>query len=478
MGYAILCDEIIAGVGGRDNVISVIHCATRLRFKLKDNRRANIDELKACAGIITVVESGGQFQVVIGSHVGEVYQCLASRYFPENESMHSGEEASEDVPKPKGFKALLNAAVDIISSIFAPLLGILVAAGIIKGVLILAVLFHWLDKASGTYKIIFAASDAAFFFMPILLGYTAGKKFGGNPLVTLVLGAALVHPSMIEIFNATQADPKLHFSFLGLPVTFINYSSTVIPVIFAAWFSCWLEKRFNRWLHASIKSFFTPFLCLTITLPATFLLIGPLATDFSLGLGRGYMWIWQLNPMIAGAVFGAMWQICVIFGLHWGLAPLMINNLLTRGVDTISPLVQPAVWAQSGATLSVLLRTRNSRLKSLAGPSFISSIFGITEPAVYGVNLPLKRPFIFGCIGGALGGAITGYYHGTAYAFGALGIFGFPSFISPNGVDSGFWGILIGSLAAFLFAFISSWLYGVPDDQPEKPEKLRSLSTT
>jgi PTS system beta-glucosides-specific IIC component len=260
MGYAILCDDVIAGVGGRDNVISVIHCATRLRFKLKDNRRANIEELKKCAGIITVIESGGQFQVVIGSHVGEVYQLLVSRYFPENESINSGEESSEDAPKAKGFKALLNAAVDIISSIFAPLLGILVAAGLIKGVLILAVLFHWLDKASGTYKIIFAASDAAFFFMPILLGYTAGKKFGGNPLVTLVIGAALVHPSMIEIFNATQADPKLHFSFLGLPVTFINYSSTVIPVIFAAWFSCWLEKRFNRWLHASIKSFFTPFL--------------------------------------------------------------------------------------------------------------------------------------------------------------------------------------------------------------------------
>lgn len=478
MGYANLCDEIIAGIGGKDNVISVIHCATRLRFKLKDNRLANMSELKKSAGIITVVESGGQFQVVVGSHVGEVYSLLMSRYFSESENTGSENPQTTESKKNKGLKGLFYTAIDTISGIFAPLLGIIVAAGLIKGVLILAVLFQWLDKNSGTYKIIFAASDAVFFFMPVILGYTAGKKFGGNPLVTLVLGAALVHPSMIEIFNATQADPKLHYSFLGLPVTFINYSSTVIPVIFAAWFSCWLEKHFNRLLHASIKSFFVPFLCLIISLPATFLLIGPLATELSLGLGRGYMWVWQLSPMIAGAAFGAMWQICVIFGLHWGLAPLMINNLMTRGSDTIFPLVQPAIWAQAGATLGVLLRTRNAKLKSLAGSSFISSIFGITEPAVYGVNLPLKRPFIFGCIGGAIGGAITGYYHGTAYSFGAMGIFAFPSFISPDGVDSGFWGVVIGSLVAFLFAFISSCMSSIPNGQPEQPEKLHSQPLT
>lgn len=478
MGYAILCDEIISGVGGRENIISVIHCATRLRFKLKDHGRTNTDKLKETAGIITVVESGGQYQVVIGSHVGEVYQALSAQYFPETGNQPTSEDTTQKSSQPKSIKALINGAIDIISSIFAPLLGILVAAGLIKGVLILATLFHWLDKDSGTYRIIFAASDAAFFFMPVLLGYTAGKKFGGNPLVTLLIGASLVHPSLIALFNATQTHPDLQYRFIGIPITFINYSSTVIPVILAAWFSCWLEKRFNGWLHASIRSFSTPFLCLVITVPATFLVIGPVATDLSHALGEGYMRIWQLNPLLAGAFFGAMWQICVIFGLHWGLAPLMINNLMTRGIDTISPLVQPAVWAQSGATLGVLLRTRDAKLKSLAGPSFISSIFGITEPAIYGVNLPLKRPFIFGCIGGALGGAITGYFHGTAYAFGALGIFGFPSFISPNGIDSGFWGIVGGSVVAFVFSFISSWLYGVPADRLEPAQKLRAVSPT
>ena len=475
MAYASLCSEIINGVGGRDNIISVIHCATRLRFKLKDNSRAATAQLKATAGVITVVESGGQYQVVIGSHVGEVYQQLTSGDFNRASAENTAAGAAEEKGE-KGFKALLNSAVDVISSIFAPLLAILVAAGLMKGVLIIATLFHWLDSESGTYKILFAASDAVFFFMPVLLGYTAGKKFGGNPLVTLVLGAAMVHPSMLELFRQTQADPALSYSFLGLPVTFINYSSTVIPVILAAWCSCWLEKRFNRWLHVSIRAFFTPFLCLAITLPATFLVIGPLATDLSLAVGSGYHWVWQLSPVVAGAVFGALWQVCVIFGLHWGLVPLMMNNLMTRGVDTILPLVQPAVWAQSGATLGILLRTRDPKLKSLAGPSFVSSIFGITEPAIYGVNLPLKRPFIFGCIGGALGGAVTGFYHGTAYSFGALGIFAFPSFISPDGIDSGFWGIIFGSLVAFLFAFVSSWLYGIPAAGQQPADRLSTAT--
>lgn len=477
MGYARLSADIVAGIGGRDNIISVIHCATRLRFKLKDTARANTNSLKEMDGIITVIESGGQYQVVIGSHVGEVYKQLVGDYFPETESLHNEPTSQPHQPAEKGFKAILNTAVDMISSIFAPLLGIMVATGLMKGVIIIATLFHWLDKDSGTYQVIFAASDAIFFFMPVLLGYTAGKKFGGNPLVTLVLGAAMVHPAMIELFRATQANPELHYTFLQIPLTMINYSSTVIPVIIAAWFSCWLEKHFNRWLHASIKAFFTPFLCLLITLPATFLLIGPLATELSLGIGAGYNWIWLLSPTIAGAFFGALWQVCVIFGLHWGLAPLMINNLMTRGFDTISPLVQAAVWAQSGATLGILLRTRDAKLKSLAGPSFVSSIFGITEPAIYGVNLPLKRPFIFGCIGGAVGGAITGYYHGTAHSFGALGIFAFPSFISPQGIDAGFWGVVIGSVVAFVLSFASSWLYGLPSVPPAPPDKLRAAPT-
>ncbi|WP_017349518.1 PTS transporter subunit EIIC [Pantoea sp. A4] len=472
MGYAHLCAEIINGVGGKDNIVSVIHCATRLRFKLKNSSLSQADKLNQVAGVITVVESGGQFQVVIGSHVGEVYNQLVES-IPDNNQGEGIDDNASSTSSPRGFKAILNGAIDIISSIFAPLLGILVAAGLLKGSLIIATLFNWINKEGGTYLILFAASDAVFFFMPVLLGYTAGKKFGGNPLVTLVLGAAMVHPSLIEAFHTTQADPAQHYSFMAIPVTFINYSSTVIPVILAAWFSCWLEKRFNRWLPASIRTFVTPFLCLAIALPATFLVIGPLATELSSAIGTGYNWVWHLNPTFAGAVFGALWQVCVIFGLHWGLAPLMINNLMTTGVDTVSVLVQAAVWAQAGATLGVWLRTRDTALKRIAGPSFLSSIFGITEPAIYGVNLPLKRPFVFGCMGGAIGGAIIGYYHGTAYAFGGLGIFAFPSFISPSGLDTGFWGIVIGSTVAFLFAFISSWMVGIPRSVPDPQAELR-----
>lgn len=468
MDYSALCAAIIQGVGGQDNVIKVFHCATRLRFTLKENQRADSAALKQTAGIITVVESGGQYQVVIGTHVGEVCQQLIAEGLGDPPPPVTGEKG-QSAPRAAGCgRALVNSAIDIISAIFAPLLPLLIASGLMKGVLTIATLQHWLDKGSGTWTLLYAASDAMFFFMPVLLGYTAGGRFGGNPLLTMVLGAAMVHPSLIALFHASQHNPMLHVRFMLLPLTLINYSSTVIPVILAAAFCCWLEKRLNRWLHVSIRAFFTPFLCLLIALPVTCLLIGPLATCLSNAIGNGYNQLWLLSPVAAGAILGAAWQVLVIFGLHWGLVPLMLNNVATLGFDTISPITSAAVWAQSAATLGILLRTRDPRLKTLAAPAFVSSVFGITEPAIYGVNLPLRRPFVIGCICGALGGMVVGWFHGMAHNIGALGIFAFPAFLSPAGLDRAFWGTLTGCIVAFGCAFVSSWLFGIP--HPDRKE--------
>lgn len=230
----------------------------------------------------------------------------------------------------KGLKRILDVTIDIISSIFTPLLGVLVAAGLIKGILALSDVFNWMSIDSGTYKILYATGDAMLYFMPILLGYTAGKRFGGNPFITMVIGAALTYPTMTEAFKLSQTTPAVHLNFLGIPISFINYSSTVIPIILSAWFSCLLEKKFNSWFHSSVKLFATPFLCLLITVPLTFLVIGPVATELSNGLAAGYLFFYQLNPVIAGLLMGALWQVCVIFGLHWGLIPIMINNMMTQ----------------------------------------------------------------------------------------------------------------------------------------------------
>ncbi|WP_116186657.1 PTS beta-glucoside transporter subunit IIABC [Pectobacterium aquaticum] len=460
MEYKALATEILDGVGGRGNIISVIHCATRLRFKLKDNKKADAAALKNHSGVIMVVESGGQFQVVVGNHVSDVYRSLQNIAGLTDQA---GSSNNEDGDEKKG--NLLSRFIDVISGIFTPLIGVMVASGILKGFLALSLVCGWMVETSGTYKVLFAASDALFFFFPVVLGYTAGKKFGGNPFVTMVIGATLVHPSMITEFGAMQSANYQPLYFLGIPITFINYASSVIPIIFSAWLSSRLEKPLNAILHINIRNFFTPLLCLCITVPVTFLLIGPAATWLGHMLAGGYQLIYGLNSTIAGALMGALWQVFVIFGLHWGLTPLMINNLSVLGHDTLLPLLTPAVLGQAGAVLGVLLRTRDMKLKGISGSAFSAAIFGITEPAVYGVTLPLKRPFIFGCLGGAIGAGVMGYFHTTIYSFGFPSIFTFTQVIPPAGVDNSVWAAIIGTAIAFTFAAVATWAFGIPPQE-------------
>lgn len=460
MKYQELASEILAGVGGRDNVKSLVHCATRLRFKLQEHALADAEALKKNPGVIMVVESGGQFQVVVGNHVGEVFNAL-------NAQLGAGEETPANAQEDKQ-ENLLSRFIDVVSGIFTPLLGVMAASGILKGFLALSLACGWLLESSGTYKLLFASSDALFYFLPIMLGYTAGKKFGGNVFVTMAIGGALTHPLMMGAFEAAQLPGAQPEYFLGIPITFINYSSSVIPIIFAAWVSCRLEPLFNRVLHSALRNFVTPLMCLVITVPLTFLLIGPAATWLSLMLANGYQAIYAFNPIVAGAFMGAAWQVCVIFGLHWGLIPLMLNNMSVFGRDTLSPLLLPAVMGQVGATLGVMLRTRDAKLRVMAGSAVTAGIFGITEPAVYGVTLPNKRPFIFGCIGGALGGAVIGYFHTATYSFGLVSIFTFAQIIPAGGFDATVLGAIAGTLVSFVFAVIASYLFGIvpPAEQP------------
>lgn len=472
MKYDTLASEILAGVGGRDNVKSLVHCATRLRFKLYDGGRTDAAALKENPGVIMVVESGGQFQVVVGNHVAEVYHAV-------NQAAGLGDGTAADEAGDGKKENLFSRFIDVVSGIFTPLLGVMAASGILKGFLALSLACGWLLENSGTFKMLFAASDALFYFFPIMLGYTAGKKFGGNPFVTMAIGGALTHPLMMAAFEAAQQPGAVREYFFGIPLTFINYSSSVIPIIFAAWASCRLEPLFNRVIHSALRNFITPLLCLAITVPLTFLLIGPAATWLSHLLANGYQSIYAFNPIIAGAFMGAMWQVCVIFGLHWGLVPLMINNLSVLGRDTMVPLLLPAVMGQVGATLGVMLRTRDAKLRALSGSAIGAGIFGITEPAVYGVTLPNKRPFIFGCIGGALGGAVIGYFHTATYSFGLVSVFTFAQIIPADGFNATVWGAIGGTLLSFGFAALASYLFGVvPADEaaPQEPKPVASLN--
>jgi len=453
MEYQALAKDILAHVGGKENIVSLVHCATRLRFKLKEPQRANAEGLKQNPGVIMVVESGGQFQVVIGNHVHDVWQAVRSEAGLSDET-----PVAEAADKGNLFGRL----IDIVSGIFTPFIGVLAASGILKGLLALAVVCGWLTTDSGTYKIWFAASDALFFFFPLVLGYTAGKKFGGNPFITMVIGGALVHPTMIQAFGDSQQVGAVADTFLSIPLIWFNYSSSVIPVILAAWVSCWLEKQSASRLPSAMKNFFTPLICIAVTVPLTFLVIGPVATWLSQMLANGYQWIYILAPWLAGAAMGALWQVCVIFGLHWGLVPLMINNLAVLGHDSMLPMLLPAVMGQVGAALGIFLRTRDARQKMLAGSSVTAGIFGITEPAVYGVNLPLRRPFIFGCIAGAIGGAIVGFSDTHVYSFGFANVFTIAQMIPPGGVNATLWGGIVGTLVALVLSCVMTLVAGMP----------------
>lgn len=453
MEYKVLAQEILAGVGGRENVKSVVHCATRLRFKLKDHNKADAETLKRNPGVIMVVESGGQFQVVIGNHVGDVFNALN----------HNDESVENTEGDKEGLFARL---IDVVSSIFTPFIGIMAASGILKGFLALAMACHWTSAESGTYKVLFAASDAMFYFFPLIIGYTAGKKFGGNPFITMMIGGAMMHPLMLTAFDTSLQPGAPEQYFLGIPLVFINYASSVIPVILAAWASSWLERRVMKILPGALRNFIAPLICLVVIVPLTFLLIGPAATWASQQLAHGYLAIYNVSPVIAGAFVGAFWQVCVIFGLHWGLIPLMINNFSMLGHDTMLPLLLPAVMGQVGATLGIMLRAKDARTKALAGSAISAGIFGITEPAVYGITLPNRRAFIFGCVGGALGSAVLGYFHTTAYSFGFANIFTFTQVIPPSGFDSTVTAAIVGTLVAFFFAAASTYLFGKTNNQP------------
>lgn len=458
MEYKALAQDILRRVGGKENIVSLVHCATRLRFNLKDNKKADAEGLKANPGVIMVVESGGQFQVVIGNHVHDVWLAVCQ----EAGLTDDEQPVTQKAEKTSFFGHL----IDVISGIFTPFISVLAASGILKGLLALAVVCGWLDPQQATYKIWFAASDGMFYFFPLFLGYTAGKKFGGNPFITMVIGGALTHPLMIQAYEASQLPGAAEEYFLGIPLTFINYSASVIPIILASWVSCWLERKSNALLPSAMKNFFTPVLCLVVVVPLTFLAIGPIATWLSQLLANGYQIIYSVAPWLAGAAMGALWQVCVIFGLHWGLVPLMINNLTVLGYDTMMPMLLPAVMGQVGAALGVFLRTRDTRQKVLAGSAVSAGIFGITEPAIYGVNLPLRRPFIFGCIAGAVGGGIIGYCNSHAYSFGFANLFTLAQMIPPEGIDMTVWGGVIGIVVALVISCTLTFFAGIPANLP------------
>ncbi|MGS2780347.1 beta-glucoside-specific PTS transporter subunit IIABC [Robertmurraya sp. GLU-23] len=477
MKYEQLAKDIIENVGGKENVNSVVHCITRLRFKLKDEGKANTDALKNMEGVITVMKSGGQYQVVIGNHVPDVYKTVVEVGGFQNQSPVEEDGGGE---KGGGFARF----IDIIASIFTPILGVLAATGMIKGFNALFVTFGWIDTTSGTYQILNAIGDSLFYYFPIFLGYTAIKKFGGSTFIGMAIGASLVYPTLttltggdplFTLFSGSMFQSPVFITFLGVPVILMSYASSVIPIILAAWFGAKVEKGLRKVIPDVVKAFLVPFFTLLIVVPITFIVIGPVATWAGNILGQATLFIYNLSPILAGIFVGGLWQVFVIFGLHWGLVPIAINNLTTLGSDPVLATTFAASFAQIGAVLGVWMKTKQQKLKSLSIPAFISGIFGVTEPAIYGITLPLKKPFIFSCIAAAVGGGIIGVTGVKLYMIGGLGIFGIPSHINPEGGAAiTIWGLILSIVVAFVLGFILTYLFGLGKGQNSAVENNTS----
>lgn len=457
--YDALAKTIIKDVDGKDNVISVVHCTTRLRFKLKDEKKANDDALKDTDGVVTVVKAGGQYQVVIGNEVADVYEAVLK----EGGFSGGGQVADDDLDDSN--MSLMDKAIDLISGIFTPILGPMAAAGMIKGLTAMCASFGWLAKTSGTYEVLYAIGDGFFYFLPLILAITSAKKFKVDRFTAITIGAAMCYPAMVamnsskkvlfDLFNGTFLHSQVHATFLGIPIISMNYTSTVIPIILAIWFASVVERWCKKWIPTVVKTFLVPFVTLLIVVPLTFLIIGPLATWIGNALAAITSAVYNFSPVLAGILLGSFWQVFVIFGVHWGFVAVMMSNIAALGYDPILGLSLGASFAQIGVVLAILLQTKDQKLKGIALPAFLSGIFGVTEPAIYGVTLPRKKPFVLSCIAAGIGGGLIGFFGTKMYMMGGMGVFVIPAAIGPKtGVDMSVYGLMIAMAVSFVLGFI------------------------
>lgn len=478
--YDALARIIIQNVGGKANVISLEHCITRLRFKLRDESKANTEVLKNTDGVVTVIKSGGQYQVVIGNHVPDVFAAV-------NEIGKFG-NLTEGVTE--GEKTKLNpgaALIDIISGVFQPTLGVLAATGMIKGLLALFTYFGWMSETGGTYLLLYAVADGFFHYLPIFLGFTAAKKFNVNQFVGMALGAALLYASDIiniagfepvsTLFEGSKFATSVYTTFLHIPVMIPSggYASTVIPIILAVWVASKVEAFWKKIIPDVVKTFLVPMMTLIICTPLTFLVVGPIASLLTSLIGVLTSAAFDFSPLFAGLLVGAFWQVMVIFGLHWGLVPIMMLNLTNFGYDFVLAPYFAASFAQTAVVTAILFKTKNMKLRALCIPAAISGVFGVTEPAIYGISLPKKKPFYISCFAAGVGGAIIGAAGAKIYTFGGLGVFGIPTFINnaTKDISSMVWALIAVGVAVVI-AFVATFV--TYKDEENKTEDITALA--
>ena len=443
--------QIIDGVGGKENVSGLTHCFTRLRFVLKDESKASKDKVSSIEGVIQVVEASGQFQVVLGNKVEAIYDEIMPLL--ENPDTEDGEQ---DKKVGIGTKIL-----NVVTAIFTPTIPAIAASGMLKGILAVAALiglnvYHVDIKTFNTYIILNAASDALFYFMPVILARSAAKVFKTNEYIAMTLGATLCYPTLVELMTGNKA-----VTLFGIGITKANYVSSVVPIIIAVFVLAYVEKFVKKIMPDVLKIIMVPTLSLLIMVPATLMIFGPIGIYIGNAVNWAYHYIMNLSPILLGAFVGGIWCVLVIFGAHRAIIPIGINDVAKTGRQNLLAFAGAANFSQAGAALGVFLKTKNKNLKTVAASATVTALFGITEPAIYGANLRLKKPMVYAVISGALGGALMGWGGSYGNAFANQGVLTIPVYASAG--TKAFICYILGCLIAFGGACILTVILGFND---------------
>lgn len=444
--YGQLAKEVVEAVGGKENIISVTNCMTRLRFVLKDDSVPDKEQVGAIKGVKGVMNQGGQYQVIIGTHVSEVVK------FVKKEAGVS-EDGKADVNKEDYHivkkDSLWNRFFKVISGCIMPM----IAGGILKGILVILTTAGVLTNTDGTYLVLYAAADALLYFMPIIVGFTCGKVFDCNPYTTATIGAALVYPSLISAIAAEGG-----ITFLHIPISTTTYANTLFPIILASFVASKIEKLAKKILPQIIQLMMVPTVVLAIVVPLSYLVIGPVMQYVSNGLSTIVCGIFAFSPILGGLLFGAFWQMIVLLGLHAAFIPVLMNNLLTQGSDPINAVLGLTVWALAGVALGYSLRNKNPEKRSAGFGSMASALCGVTEPAIYSIAVPNMKLFACAWVGGGIAGAILGGLGGKLYAMAGDGLFRIPAMINPNGLDVSFYGFVACAVLAFAVSAVLAFI--------------------
>ena len=464
--YTQLAKEVVAAVGGKENIVNVTNCMTRLRFVLKDDSIPDKDKVAGIKGVKGVMNQGGQYQVIIGTHVSEVVKDV------RREAQISGEGSinKEDMKLIKK-DSLWNRFFKTISGCIMPMLGPMIAGGIIKGILVILVTAGILTKTDGTYLVLYAAGDAILYFMPVIVGFACGKVFDCNPYVTAVIGAAFLYPDLVSAVSAEGG-----ITFLKIPVAAASYTNTFLPIVLAGFVASKLEKLAKKFIPSMLQLMLVPTFVLAVTVPLSWIVIGPVMNTVSSWLSKGVFGIFGMSPLIGGALLGAFWQLVVLLGLHAAFIPILMNNLFSQGYDPVNAVLGLTVWALAGVTLGYALKNKDPEKRGIGFGSLASALCGVTEPAIYSIALPNFKLFVCAWIGGGISGGILGALGGKMYTMAGDGLFRIPAMINPEGLDISFYGFIICALISFAVSAVLAFI--MADSGVEEAEQVAEQMDT